>query len=122
MQEHKIVPPKQRTPRTSSKLQEWYEELKRYAAVLGDWDARMNDWESSLTAWETRLQASAGQNSGPFDMEDCDCEMCAPQKYGRAGGFAIKEPEPVPLTEKDKTDIDELERMFALPDRRKKKK
>jgi len=111
---------KPKTKLTEEQLQAGFEELKKYQSTLQEWDALLEDKAATLSDWEDKLLAFTEEHSEEFEDEDDWYESIweiddRPVK-ARKRAMAAK-----PLDEKAKADVEWLEKLYKLPDRRGKK-
>jgi hypothetical protein len=114
--------------------QQWldaaFEELREYKDTLEEWDALLIDKSSMLDAWEAKLLAFTEAHSEEFEDIDDEAWMLDPDdKYEsiweiddkpvRTKKSAVAKSEPNAGAQKD---IAELEKLYALPDKRRGKK
>lgn len=134
---------------TLDKLTRWHEELMRYEAALRRWDVLNEDKEAMLNAWEKRLLVVTEAHQEQFEDEDDAAEYDFITQNDK--DLASYVPPPVvndlvsPMLTSDhismkkireewsarmqlkpdvgtQKEIDWLDKLYALPDRRRKKK
>jgi hypothetical protein len=101
---------------TLETAQAWFKELVKYESVLREWDAVLEEKESALDAWESQVV----QNNSE---DEHGTEFKIPWLSSSYNGCHWNFPPLRPAhSEKDRKEIDDLEKLYKLPDRRRAKK
>jgi hypothetical protein len=121
--------PKPGTPLNSKALAAYHSELKRYEKSLVDYQRFLESKEREIVAWERANQVfdDEGEDYGPEEcdctQEDaiagCDCEACEGWRFTHKQTIAHSLMEADAAIAKDGDEINFLERLFELKDKRK---
>jgi hypothetical protein len=121
---------------TEQQIREGYKLLQHYEKILQAWDSQLEDRESALNVWEKRLLAETESRCEEFENDfdhidemiaadpDCDIKQMSAADMKKLAQPKVKNeihPSPAPLDAGTQKDINELERLYALPDKRRKK-